>query len=163
MRVVFVSHSFPPLGRPMANVGGMQRVATGLSSFLERRTDLTFSQLVLRSSWRSLHIKCVPWLPWIASRLHFMARQQAMDVVLFSSMVTGALAILLKPVFEASGIRVAAIVHGRDVTLPGLYQRLLIRPALAALDCVMPVSRATGRACVDRECRWTACRLCRTE
>ncbi len=44
----------------------------------------------------------------------------------------------------------AAIAHGRDVTLPGAYQRLLVRHVLRALDAVLPVSRATASECAAR-------------
>ena len=128
----------------------MQRVAVELSRTLAQRSDLEFSQLVLRSAWRWHHVRCMPWLCLTAARLHRLARRRAMDAVLFSSMVTGSLAVLLRPIFRANGIRVAAIAHGRDITLPGVYQRHVVQRALASLDAVIPVSRATGHACIER-------------
>ena len=134
----------------MASVGGMQRVAVDLASVLKCQPGVDYSEVVLRSSWRFHHIRCAPWLVWTLIRLHAMARRGAMDAVLFSSMVTGALAPLLRPTFAAGRIPMAAIAHGRDVTLPGLHQRLVIKRALGALDAVMPVSRATASACAER-------------
>ena len=150
MRILFVSHSFPPAGRPAASIGGMQRVAVDLLRFLKQQPGVQVSEMILRSSWRFHHIQCAPWLIWSLLRLLALARNGAIDGVLFSSMVTGAMAPLLRPAFSAARIPMAAIAHGRDVTLPGLHQLLVIRRALRGLDAVMPVSRATAQACRDR-------------
>jgi phosphatidylinositol alpha-1,6-mannosyltransferase len=65
-------------------------------------------------------------------------------------MVTASSAIPLQKKLHLAGARTAAIVHGRDVTLPNpLYQRLVPR-VFDALDLVLPVSRATGEACLQR-------------
>ena len=134
----------------MASVGGMQRVSVDLSDYLKRQARVELHEMVLRSSWRFHHIRCAPWLLWTLMRLQRLARRGAMDAVLFSSMVTGALAPLLRPTFKVAGIPMAAIAHGRDVTLPGLHQLMVIRRALRGLDAVMPVSRATAAACRER-------------
>jgi len=122
----------------MASVGGMQRVAVDLSDHLKCQPGIEARDIVLRSSWRFHHVRCAPWLVWTLIRLQTMARRGVMDAVLFSSMVTGALAPLLRPTFKAAGIPMAAIAHGRDVTLPGLHQLMVIRRALRGLDAVMP-------------------------
>ncbi|RMH50568.1 MAG: glycosyltransferase family 4 protein, partial [Bacteroidetes bacterium] len=62
MRLLFVSHSFPPAGRPLSNVGGMQRVATELHAALRRQPGLTLESLVLRASWDTTHLKTPPFL-----------------------------------------------------------------------------------------------------
>ena len=150
VRLLFVSHSFPPENSPLESIGGMQRVAVELADVLAKRDDLQYRQLVLRSAWRWHHIQCVPWLAATATRLHRIASQKQTDVVLFSSMVTGALATLIRRRCSAANIQLAAIAHGRDVTLPGIYQTLQVRRTLKALDCVLPVSRATGLECEER-------------
>ena len=79
-----------------------------------------------------------------------------MDAVLFSSMVTASLGMLLCRSFRRQGIVAASIAHGKDVTQKGPYQWLLVRRILRSLDAVMPVSRATGAQCIRRgmpECR----------
>ena len=134
----------------MASVGGMQRVAMDLLEYLKLHPEVEISELLLRSSWRFHHIRCAPWLLNTLLRLQVLARRRAMDAVLFSSMVTGALAPLLKRTFRAAKIPMAAIAHGRDVTLPGVHQVFVIRRALEGLDAVLPVSRATARACRER-------------
>lgn len=150
MRLLFVSHSFPPAGRPLSNVGGMQRVATELHAALRRQPGLTLESLVLRASWDTTHLKTPPFLARAAWQIRRMARAGAIDAVLFSSMVTASLAVPLRRVLAAARVRTAAIVHGRDVTLPVRpYQRFVPR-VFDALDAVLPVSRATGAACLER-------------
>lgn len=150
MRLLFVSHSLPPEGRPLANIGGMQRVATKLLSALREHEDVELSSLLLRSSWRWIHIRIVPYLLTTGWKLYRAARDQSTDVVLFSSMVTAALAVPLQGVFRANGIRTAAIVHGLDVTTPFAPYQWLVPRIFEALDTVLPVSRATGAACLER-------------
>jgi len=53
LRILYVSHSFPLPGQPLSNVGGMQRVATGLHAALAERADLRLSSLVLETSWKA--------------------------------------------------------------------------------------------------------------
>jgi len=150
VRLLFVSHSFPPESSPLENIGGMQRVAVELADELSKRGDIHYQQLILRSAWKWHHIQCAPWLVATALRLKRMASRQEMDVVLFSSMVTGALACLIRNICTDKNITLCAIAHGRDVTLPGIYQAVQVRRTLNALDCVLPVSRATAAQCTDR-------------
>ncbi len=150
MRLLFVSHSFPPEGRPLSNVGGMQRVATELHAALGATPGVDLSALALRSSWRWTHLKAVPFLARAGWSIKKKAERGEIDVVLFSSMVTASLAVPLQKTLRRRGVRTAAIVHGRDVTLPfGPYQRFVLR-VFGALDAVLPVSRATGAACRAR-------------
>ena len=150
MRLLFVSHSFPPEDSPLDSIGGMQRVAVELAEVLAQRNDIQFEKIVLRSAWKWHHLQCAPWLLGTAVRLRRMALRREMDTILFSSMVTGSLATLLHQTCQAANIKLTAIAHGRDVTLPGLYQLLLVRRTLRSLDQVMPVSRATGIECAKR-------------
>ncbi len=129
----------------------MQRVAVELADALSARDDVQYQQLVLRSAWKWHHAQCVPWLASTAARLYRISKRREVDVVLFSSMVTGALATLIRRPCDAANIKLAAIAHGRDITLPGIYQALQVRRTLRALNLVLPVSRATGAECAVRE------------
>lgn len=150
MRVLFVSHSFPPSDRPLSNVGGMQRVATELHSALSHHEDVEYSSIVLRSSWQWTHLKTLPFLGKALFQIRSMVRRGEVDAVLFSSMVTASLAAILQPMFRRHGLFSAVIVHGRDVTLDvPPYQRIVPR-IFDAVDAVLPVSRATGEACLER-------------
>lgn len=150
MRILFVSHSFPPPGRPLANVGGMQRVATELYAALRALPDVQTEGLLLHTSWRMTHARVPFFQARVLRRLRAEARRPTVDAVLFSSMVTGVTAFRAAPALRRAGLPTAAIVHGLDVTTPfGPYQRFVPR-VFAALDAVLPVSRATGEACVAR-------------
>ena len=151
MRLLYVSHSFPPPRRPLSNVGGMQRVASELYQALARNESLRVEPLVLRSSWRWTHVKVIPFMVRVLMRLFRTGTAgDRIDLVLFSSMVTASLAVPFRRRFRRLGVRTAAIVHGRDVTLPvPLYQWFVSR-VLASLDLILPISEAVQRECAAR-------------
>ncbi len=150
MRVLFVTHSLPPEGAELASVGGMQRVATDLYAALGERDDIVLHGYVLRSTWKAIHWKTPPFLLGGLITIPRATRRYDTNVVLFSSMVTAALAVPLKNRVAPHGVKMAAIVHGLDVTTGvKVYQRFVPR-VFEALDLVLPVSRATGEACIER-------------
>ena len=150
MRLIFVSHSLPPEGRPLASIGGMQRVALELHRALLDTDRVSYQPLMLRASWRWVHVRVLPFLFSTYRRLKRAVEQDDVDVILFSSMVTASLAVPLRRSLEKHGVRAAAIVHGQDVTKPiAAYQRWVPK-VFRALDLVMPVSAATGEQCVER-------------
>ena len=150
MRILFVSHSFPPADRPLSNVGGMQRVATELHSALREHDSVALRSAVLRSSWRSTHLRAGPFMIGALWKICAMAERREIDAVLFSSMVTASLAIPLKAHLRRCGVLTAAIVHGRDVTLDTPFYQRFVPRVFSAVDAVLPVSRATGEACLQR-------------
>jgi phosphatidylinositol alpha-1,6-mannosyltransferase len=153
VRLLFVSHSLPPDGRLLANLGGMQRVALKLHEALEARAEaglLAYDALLLRSAWRTVHLKTPVFLLRAGWRIARAARQNDVDVVLFSSMVTAGLAVPLQGLLRHHGVRTAAIVHGLDVTTPFPPYQWFVPRVFDALDAVLPVSRATRRACLGR-------------
>jgi len=150
MRLLFVSHSFPPPDAPLSNVGGMQRVATELHSALEARDDVWMRTVALRSSWKWLHIKAVPFLVSLAARLGRDAAAHRADAILFTSMTTALPLLIAGPALKKKGIQLAAIVHGLDVTDPNPMYQMAVRRLCGMLDAVMPVSRATGEELVAR-------------
>ncbi len=150
VRLLYVSQSFPPAKHPLANVGGMQRVAVELYQALTQQPDIDLDAIVLRSSWRWHHLVGLGWLFTTYRQIRRKAERGEIDAVLFSSMVPAALATVLRRTLAPRGIPMAAIAHGRDVTQPGPYQFLLVRRILEALDAVLPVSHATGAECVKR-------------
>ena len=150
MRLLFVTHSFPPPDRPLASVGGMQRVATELHEALSLNSDVELHSQVLHSSWERVHQR-VPLFLWrTAAKLKKVAKERRIDAVLFSSMVTASLTVLKKKALQKAGIKTAAIVHGQDVTTPfALYQRF-VPHVFKSIDAILPVSKATGQQCLDR-------------
>ncbi len=134
----------------MSNVGGMQRVATELHAALQSRDDVVMRTIALRSSWKWVHLKAVPFLFWLAFRLEREAAAFRADAILFTSMTTALPLLLAGPALKKRGIRTAAIAHGLDVTDPNpLYQRA-VRRLCRLLDGALPVSRATGDQLVAR-------------
>lgn len=134
-------------------MGGMQRVATALHQALEEHPEVTLYTEVLRTSWAMTHVRFLPFALRLRRHIPRLVAQHHIDVVLFSSMVTASLAVWLRKALPRETVTLATIVHGQDVTLPvGIYQRFVPR-VFEALDGVLPVSRATGQACIERGCR----------
>jgi len=138
----------------MDNVGGMQRVALKLHESLTAKADgeeaFAYDSILLRSAWRTLHAKVPFFLAATAGRLARAAWRESVDVVLFSSMVTASLAVPLQGLLRRHGVRTAAIVHGLDVTTPFPPYQWFVPTVFGALDAILPVSRATRQACLDR-------------
>lgn len=128
----------------------MQRVATDLYTALHEHDAIALRSSVLRSSWRWTHLKTLPFMANTFSKIYQMAERREIDAILFSSMVTASLAVPLRKHLRRYGIATAAIVHGRDVTLNVAPYQHFIPRIFSALDAVLPVSRATGEACLQR-------------
>jgi len=150
MHILFVSHSLPPAGRPLSNIGGMQRVASKLHDELAAHDEVELSAALMRSSWRWIHARTPFFLARAGWKIRQTVKQHDVDVVLFSSMVTAALAVPLRPLFDRHGVTAAAIVHGLDVTTPFPPYQWFVPKVFDALDAVLPVSQATGGACQER-------------
>ena len=149
MRVLFVSHTFPLEGEPLSNIGGMQRLSMEQERALAALPDVELTSLVLRSSSRWTEVRTVPFLASLLTRIPRIVRERGIDRVLFSSMVTAAVAPLLRRRLPR-GVQLAATPVGRDVTLPNAaYQRVVPR-IFRSLDRVMPISRATAEECLTR-------------
>ena len=148
--VLFVSHTFPPADRPLANVGGMQRVAVDLHGVLDRHPGVVLRDVVLRSSWRWIYIRTPSYLLRAFRAIEKAARSGTVDVVLFSSMIPAALAAPLRGLLRETGVATLAIAHGQDVTWPIPPYRRVLEHTFEALDGVAAVSRATGEECVAR-------------
>ncbi|HSU15856.1 glycosyltransferase family 4 protein [Longimicrobium sp.] len=148
MRILYVSHSFPLRGDPVSNVGGMQRVATGLHAALAARGDLRLSSLVLETSWKATPYRMPGFMAGLLRAIPRVVEEENVDVVLFSSMVTASLAVALRK--RLRGTVLAAIPVGRDVTLPTPGYPWFVRRVFRALDMVFPISRATADECLAR-------------
>ena len=150
MRLLYVSHSLPPGDRPMDNIGGMQRVAADLLDSLARHPGVELRPLVLRSSWSERGYRTPVFLASALREIRLLVRRREVDAILFSSMVTATLTVPLRSLLRRSGIVTASIVNGLDVTTPAWPYPLFVRKAFSALDLVLPISRATGEACLTR-------------
>jgi phosphatidyl-myo-inositol dimannoside synthase len=150
VRILYVSHSFPLPGDPTSNVGGMQRVATGLHAALARHPGVELSSLLLETSWKATPYRMPGYLSGLLARIPRIVRRERTDVVLFSSMVTASLSVALRRAVRRQGAIMAAIPVGRDVTLPTPPYQWLVPRIFGALDVAFPISRATARECLRR-------------
>lgn len=150
MTLVYVSHTQPPASAPLSNIGGMQRVAEELLESLDARDEVDVEALLLRCSWKWIHIRIIPFLVSSFLKLRIRIVRGDLETILFSSMVTALLVIPLDKYLRASRVKTAVIVHGLDVTSSfALYQRW-VRRVLGSIDLVLAVSQATGMECVAR-------------
>ncbi|MDB4951542.1 MAG: glycosyl transferase family 1 [Gemmatimonadetes bacterium] len=150
LRLLYVSHSFPPEGRLLDNLGGMQRVATELHDALAAHPGVRLTSRVLRSTSAATPFRIGPFLAGLLVELPRLVARERIDAVLFSSPVTAALALPLRPFLAAHGVRLATIAYGLDVTSPLPVWRSIARGALRAMDDVFAISRATAEACIAR-------------
>ena len=150
MNILFVSHSFAPPEDPLANVGGMQRVAMDLFAELSSRPDLHVVPWLLRTTWAATGRKTPGFIARGLWRIPQLVRDHRIDVVLFSSMVTATMSLVLGRTLP-SHVRLVAITHGLDVTTSfAPWQRWIVPRTFDCLDLVCPVSQATAAACQQR-------------
>lgn len=149
LRLLYVSHSFPPAGRPLANVGGRQRHAVGLQAALQSHPDVALSSWVLRTATVSQVPRMLPYMAGLLAGLPARVARDRVQVVLFGSMVTAALAPALQRV-RRRGVPFTVVVHGQDVTLPWAPWQWGVPRIFRAVDLLFPVSDATAAECAAR-------------
>ncbi|HEU0015644.1 MAG TPA: glycosyltransferase family 4 protein [Longimicrobium sp.] len=150
MRILYVSHSFPLPGDPVSNVGGMQRLATGLRDALAEHPDVELRSLVLETTWKATPYRMPGYMTRLLWSIPRIVRRDRIDVVLHSSMVTAALTPVLRRAIHRAGAITAAVPVGRDVTLPTPGYQWFVPKVLRSLDLVLPISRATAKECLRR-------------
>lgn len=148
MRILYVSHTHPPEGQILENVGGMQRVSQQLIKELKRKESVeVFTETINVSEKGRIALDTVSFLFKGIFNLPHRVREFDADVVLFSSMVTASLAYFIR---KKISVPMVTINHGRDVTLPvGIYQ-WFVPKIFNSLDGVISVSRATRKECIKR-------------
>ncbi len=134
----------------MDNIGGMQRVAIDLHDSLLPHRGAEVQALVLRSPWSQRHWRTPLFLAQAIRDIRGMAERREIDAVLFSSMVTGALAVPLRSHLQKYGVISAAIANGLDATTPTWPYPQFVRKVFDSLDLVLPISNATADACRAR-------------
>lgn len=147
MKILYISHTHPPEGQPLENIGGMQNVSMQLMKTIQNRKDAEMVTIIQQTSWKNIELKTFFFLLSLLWRLPRALRKHKPDVVLFSSMVTASVLPLLpgKP-----AVPCVTINHGQDVTLPvAIYQKFL-PTVFKHLQGVISVSSATREACIER-------------
>ena len=150
LRLLFVAHCFPPAGRPLSKVGGMQRVGMDLLAALERRGDITVEPVILRAAGLGMAAKAAPFYAGAFVRILARCRSGEIDAVLFSAMPSAWLALFVKPLLGRRRVPMAVICHGHDVIWDFPPWQAMVRRMFRTLDAVMPVSRATGEQALAR-------------
>lgn len=143
MKVLFVSRKHPP------SVGGMQRLSHQLISEMRQRVTVT------AVTWgRTQKLLPVFWVYALWCSLVVVAR--GVDLVHIGDPVLSPIGWIVKKLFR---VPVVVTVHGLDVTFPLLVYQWIIPRLLRQLDCLICISAATRRACVDRGVPESICRV----
>lgn len=150
MRLLFVSHCFPPQDAPMSKIGGMQRVGIDLLKQLEAHPDVEVETVILRSERENDYLGFLPFLFRAFTTARSKMRQGEVDAVLFSAMPSAVLASVLAKSSRESRVPLTAISHGHDVIADSSAYQWLVARVFARLDAMLPVSRSTGQQCVQR-------------
>jgi phosphatidylinositol alpha-1,6-mannosyltransferase len=148
VRILYVSHTHPPEGAILDNVGGMQRVSQQLIWELHRKDEVeVFTETVNVSGEGTIALNTTSFLLNQLFKLPHKVREYNADIVLFSSMVTASLAYFVR---NSVDVPMVTINHGRDVTLPVKIYQWFVPKIFASLDGVISVSRATRKECIKR-------------
>ena len=134
----------------MDNIGGMQRVAIDLYESLLPHRGAEVKALVLRSPWSQRHWRTPLFLARAVREIRALAERKEIDAILFSSMVTAALAVPLRGHLKKHGVVAAAIANGLDATTPTWPYPQFVQKVFESLDLVLPISNATADACRAR-------------
>ena len=125
-------------------------MATGLHAALAAHAAVELHSLVLETSWRATPYRMPGYMAGLLAAIPRVVRDERIDVVLHSSMVTASTSVAVGGRVASAGALLAAIPVGRDVTLPTPGYQWLVPRIFRALDLVFPISRATAEECVAR-------------
>lgn len=147
MKILYVSHLHPPKNAPLKSIGGMQRVSMQLVEELKKNPEVQIKTIIQHAPWKGIELRTSVFLAKLARKLPRIVDDYKPDVILFSSMVTAALAKLTRNRID---VPMVTINHGQDVKMPiGIYQKF-VPSVFEALDGVISVSRATREECIKR-------------
>lgn len=138
MRLLYLTRKFPPA------IGGMEQMNYHLVEALRPLTDVDLI------AWGHSQLG-LPWFGLTAAlritrRLSASASRRP-DLMVIGDAALSPLAIALT---RRTGIPLAAIAHGLDVTFPRFGYPGLVLPALRRCNRVICVSRFTAAACAER-------------
>lgn len=147
MKILYISHLHPPKDAPLKNIGGMQNVSIQLTNELQKRDDVELEKIIMESAWENINVNTARFLLSLLREIPKRVRSFRPDVILFSSMVTAAVAPLLK---KRINVPMVTINHGQDVTLPVTPYQWYVPKIFGALSGVISVSSATRKASIIR-------------
>lgn len=118
-----------------------------LTNELQKRGDVELKEIVMEAAWENISIKTAGFLLSLFQRIPEQVKLLKPDVILFSSMVTAAVAPFLK---KRLNVPMVTINHGQDVTLPISLYQWYVPKVFDALSGVISVSSATRKASLQR-------------
>jgi len=148
LRLAFVCHCLRPEDGGAGRIGGAERAAAELLAALRARSDVEVR--LLTASAASDRLRFAGFAVRTLMELERRARAGEIDAVLFTAFPTAWMSLVLAPMLRRRGIATAAICHGHDITFALPAYQWLLPKVFAALDAVLPVSRATGAECLAR-------------
>jgi phosphatidyl-myo-inositol dimannoside synthase len=150
MRILYVSHSFPPKDDADSNMGGMQRVAVDIYAALQATEGVTVVPLLLETSWKSTHLKAPLFLFSLLWKIPKLVKQHQIESVFFSALVTGWVTLFLKKKLNQSKVKSFVILYGRDILLPSKIYQWILPKMLRKVDAFFPISTATAEEALAR-------------
>ncbi len=148
LRLAFVCHCLTRGDHSAGRIGGAERAAAELLAALRGLGDVEVIPVI--EAAETDRLRFVAFAVSALRRLWRMAEAGEIDAILFTSMPTAWIALMLAPVLRRRGVATAAICHGHDVTWALAPYQALVPHVFGALGAVMPVSHATGRECLVR-------------
>jgi len=132
LRILFISHTFPPI------TGGVETQNYELSVWLGKISELTL--IANRRRW------LIPFfLPYVALRAIFSAKKY--DLILLGSGLLGIVGWIIKKLTKKP---VISVIHGLDITWQNkLYQKLWVNVFIPSLDKLIAVGNETIRVGVE--------------
>jgi glycosyltransferase involved in cell wall biosynthesis len=133
MKILFISHSYPP------TIGGVETHNAELYTHLAKQSDVKL--LANRKRW------LIPFFLLSASVYAVMTAKKY-DVIVLGSCILGNVGWLVKKI---TGKPVIAVAHGLDLTFPNLfYQKLWVNIFLKKIDKFIAVGNETVRIAKEK-------------
>ena len=142
-----MSHVHPPSDAKLEHIGGMQTVSIELLNRLQNSSQVSVFPLLLESPAQGIEMRVAKFMGWLFLNLPRIVARERADLILFSSMVTASLSILLRNQIQ---IPMVAINHGKDTIVPIVPYQKILPTVFNCLDGVISVSQATQKATIHR-------------
>ncbi|MBE9041207.1 glycosyltransferase family 4 protein [Oscillatoriales cyanobacterium LEGE 11467] len=147
MKLIYVSHVHPPSDAKLEQIGGMQTVSIELLKRLQNCSQVSVFPLLLESPAKGIEFRVAKFMGWLSLNLPRIVAREKADLILFSSMVTGSLTILLRNKIQ---IPMVAINHGQDTVVPIFPYQQILPKIFDCLNGVISVSEATKKSSIQR-------------
>ena len=134
-----MSHVHPPSDAKLEHIGGMQTVSIKLLNQLQKSSQVSVFPLLLESPAQGIEMPVDRFMGLLFLNLPRIVARERADWILFSSMVTASLSILLRNQIK---IPMVAINHGKDTIVPIVPLQTILPTVFKCLDGVISVTRS---------------------